>query len=158
MIPLPTPTSKGDRNVPSPTDLLKAWQDAIGEVGSAAASLVSGPAEAAGDLLSPFQRQAEQLQSVLQKQLEFEREMLGRAAAPARAALEIFEQTTTALRAQAKAFRAAATSFEQVAQIMEQEAGLMEQAARTIKDPVAALRAAGDAVRGENAGEKKKKK
>ena len=45
----------------SPTDLLKAWQDAIGEVGGAAASLVSGPAGAAGELLSPLQEQAKQL-------------------------------------------------------------------------------------------------
>jgi hypothetical protein len=145
----------------SPTDLLKAWQDAIGEVGGAAASLVSGPAEVAGDLLSPLQRQAQQLERVLQRQLDFEREMLGNALAPARAALEIFEQTTTALHAQAKAFHAAAASFEQVAELMEQEAALMEQAAKTIRDPVAALRVASGAVKRENSGEstsKKKKK
>jgi hypothetical protein len=142
----------------SPTDLLKAWQDAIGEVGGAAASLVSGPAGVAGELLSPLQEQAQQLERVLQRQLEFEREMLGHAVAPARAALEIFEQTTKALQGQAKAFRAAAASFEQVADLMEQEASLMEQAARTIRDPVKALRAAGSAVRGDNSAEEKPKR
>ena len=108
--------------MPNPNDLLKAWQDAIGEVGGAAASLVSGPAGVAGDLLAPLQRQAEQLERVLQRQLEFEREVLGRAAAPARAALEIFEQTTVALQAQAKAFRAAAASFSQVADLISSHA------------------------------------
>jgi ABC-type transporter Mla subunit MlaD len=146
----------------SPTDLLKAWQDAIGEVGGVASSLVSGSAGAAGEVLAPLQRQAEQLERVLQRQLEFERELLGNAVAPARAALEIFEQTTKALRAQAKAFRAAAASFEQVAGLMDQEAELMEQAAKTLRDPVAALRSAGAAVRGDRSAEqssaKKKKK
>jgi prophage DNA circulation protein len=146
----------------NPTDLLKAWQDAIGEIGGVAASLVSGPAETAGELLAPLQKQAEQLERVLQRQLEFERAILGNAVAPARAALEIFEQTTAALHAQAKAFHAAASSFEQVAELMEQEAALMEQAAKTLRDPVAALRSAGAAVRGDRSGgrssSKKKKK
>jgi ABC-type transporter Mla subunit MlaD len=144
----------------NPTDLLKAWQDAIGDIGGAAASLVSGPA---GEVLAPLQKQAEQLERVLQRQLEFERAILGNAVAPARAALEIFEQTTTALHAQAKAFHAAAASFEQVAELMEQEAALMEQAAKTLRDPVAALRSAGAAVRatrstGARSSSKKKKK
>src|SRR5947209_5817863 len=96
--------------MPDPTDLLKAWQDAVREVGGIAASLVSGPAGKAGELLEPMQRQAEQVQRVLERQLEFERELVTRAIAPARATLEMAEQATIAYRAQATAFRAAAGS------------------------------------------------
>lgn len=56
-----------------PTDLLNAWQEAIHEIGGAAASAVSGPAGRAGDLLAPLQRQIELLQQMVQRQLEFER-------------------------------------------------------------------------------------
>ena len=69
-----------------PADLLKAWQNAIRDVGGAAASLASGPTGVASDLLRPMQHQAELLQQVLQRQLEFERELVGRAVAPLRAA------------------------------------------------------------------------
>ena len=57
-----------------PAELLKAWQHAIRDLGGAAASLASGPAGAASDLVRPLQHQAELLQQVLQRQLEFERE------------------------------------------------------------------------------------
>ena len=69
-----------------PADLLKAWQHAIRDLGGVAASLASGPAGAASDLVRPPQQQAELLQQVLQRQLEFERELVGRAAAPLHAA------------------------------------------------------------------------
>ena len=54
-----------------PADLLKAWQHAIRDLGGVAASLASGPAGAASDLVRPLQHQAELLQQVLQRQLEF---------------------------------------------------------------------------------------
>jgi hypothetical protein len=126
-----------------PSDLLTAWQDAIREVGGIAASLVSGPAGLAGDVRSVLQRQTEQLERVLQRQLEFERELVARASAPARAALELVEQATVAYRAQAKAFRAASVSFGQLAELIEQQAELVERASAAIRDPVAALRSAG---------------
>src|SRR5947209_18889530 len=109
-----------DRGAPvaDPTDLLRAWQDAIRDVGGAAASLVSGSAGAAGDLLAPLQRQAEQLERVLQRQLEFEREVLTRVSAPARAALELIEQSAGAFRSQAQALRSASNAFAQLAELM----------------------------------------
>ena len=61
-----------------PADLLKAWQHAIRDLGAIAASLASGPAAAASDLVRPLQNQAELLQQVLQRQLEFERELARR--------------------------------------------------------------------------------
>ena len=39
--------------MPDPADLLKAWQHAIRDLGGIAASLASGPAGAAGDLVRP---------------------------------------------------------------------------------------------------------
>jgi ABC-type transporter Mla subunit MlaD len=135
--------------MPDPADLLKAWQDAVREVGGVAASIVSGPAGKASDLLEPMQRQAEQVQRVLERQLEFERDLVARAIAPARATLEMAEQATIAYRAQAKAFRAAAASFGQVAELMEQQAEIVERVGTAVRDPLSALRAANKQLRGE---------
>ncbi len=135
--------------MPDPADLLKAWQDAVREVGGVAASIVSGPAGKAGDLLEPMQKQAEQVQRVLERQLEFERDLVTRAIAPARATLEMAEQATIAYRAQAKAFRAAAASFGQVAELMEQQAEIVERVGTAVRDPLSALRAANEQLRGE---------
>jgi hypothetical protein len=132
-----------------PADLLHAWQDAIREIRGAAASLVSHPAGLASDLLEPLQRQSELLERVLQRQLEFERALIGSAIAPARAALDLVEQATTAFRAQAVAFRGASVSFGQLASLMEQQAELLERASAAIRDPVSALRSAGAEVRGQ---------
>jgi hypothetical protein len=128
--------------MPDPVDLLRAWQDAIREVGGAAASLVVGSAGKAGELIEPMQRQAEQIQRVLERQLEFERDLFMRAVAPARATLEMAEQAAVAYKAQATAFRAAAASFGQLAELMEQQAEIVEQVAVAVRDPLTALRAA----------------
>jgi hypothetical protein len=114
-----------------------------------AASLVSAPAGLAGDLLGPLQRQAELLEQVLQRQIDFEREIVGRALAPARAALDLVDQAASTMRAQATAFRAASLSFGQAAELLEQQAEIIERAGGTLRDPVAVLRSAQDAVRGE---------
>jgi ABC-type transporter Mla subunit MlaD len=139
--------------MPDPSDLLKAWQDAIREVGGVAASIVSGPAEKASELLEPMQRQAEQVQRVLERQLEFERDLVSRAIAPARATLEMAEQATIAYRAQATAFRAAAASFGQLAELMEQQAEIVERVGATVRDPLSALRAANMQLRGSGEGD-----
>jgi hypothetical protein len=76
-----------------PADLLTAWQHAIRDLGGVAASLASGPAAAASDLVRPLQHQTGLLQQVLQRQLEFERELIGRAAAPLHAAQDLVDQT-----------------------------------------------------------------
>jgi hypothetical protein len=133
-----------------PADLLKAWQNAIRDVGGAAASIVSGSAGAAGDLLEPLQHQGELLEKVLQRQLEFERELVNRATAPARAALDFVEQSTVAFRAQAIAFREASDAFGQLATLMEQQAELVQRAGAAIRDPVAALRSAAADMRGDS--------
>ena len=133
--------------MPDPADLLHAWEAAIREIGSAAGSLVVGSASAAVDLAAPLQRQAELLEQVLRRQLDFERELVDRLLAPARTVLDVAEQTTSAMHAQATAFRAAATSLVQVADLLEQQAELLQRASGTIRDPVAALRSAGAALR-----------
>jgi ABC-type transporter Mla subunit MlaD len=123
-----------------PGDLLKAWQNAIRDVGGAAASLASGPAGVASELLRPLQRQAELLQQVLERQLDFERELVGRAVAPLRAALELVDQATGTFRAQATSFRAVSKTFGQLADLMDQQADLLERAGVTIRDPLGAFR------------------
>ena len=123
-----------------PAELLKAWQSAVRDVGGAAASLASGSAGVAGDVLRPLQHQAELLQQVLERQLDFERELVGRAVAPLRAALELVDQATGTFRAQATSFRAASKTFGQLADLMDQQADLLERAGVTIRDPLAAFR------------------
>jgi hypothetical protein len=128
--------------MPDPAELLRAWEAAIREVGATASSFVSGSAELAGQLGAPLQRQAELLERVLQQQVEFERELAARLLAPARAVLDMTEQTTDAMRAQAAALRAAASSLTQVADLLDQQVTLVQQATQTVRDPIAALRSA----------------
>jgi ABC-type transporter Mla subunit MlaD len=132
-----------------PVDLLKAWQRAIRDVGGAAASLASGPAGVASDLLRPLQHQAELLERVLERQLDFERELVGRAVAPLRATLELVDQATETLHAQATSFRAASKTFGQLAGLMDQQADLLERARATVRDPLATFRSTGDELLGE---------
>ena len=127
-----------------PADLVKAWQHAIRDLGGLGASLASGPAGAASDLVRPLQHQAERLQHVLQRQLEFERELLNRATAPLHTTLELIDQATGTLRAQATSFRAASTTFHQLAALMDQQADLLERAGATMRDPLAVFRSSGD--------------
>lgn len=133
-----------------PADLLKAWQHAIRDLGETAASLASGPAGAASDLVRPLQHQAELLQQVLQRQLEFERELVGRAAAPLHAAQDLVDQATDTFRAQATSFRAASTTFGQLAGLMDQQADLLERAGTLMRDPLIAFRSADDEAIAEN--------
>jgi hypothetical protein len=81
---------------------------------------------------------------VLQRQLEFERELLGRAAAPVRAAQDLVDQATGTFRAQAISFRAASTTSGQLAGLMDQQADLLERAGSLMRDPLTAFRSAGD--------------
>jgi ABC-type transporter Mla subunit MlaD len=129
-----------------PVDLLKDWQNAIRDLGGVAASVASGPAGVASDLLRPLQHQAEVLQQVLQRQLEFERELVGRAVAPLRATLELIDQATGTLHAQATSFRAASKTFAQLAGLMDQQAELLERAGATMRDPLVVFRSSGHEV------------
>ena len=130
--------------MPDPADLLKAWQNAIRDVGGVASSLASAPAGVASDLMRPLQHQAELVQQVLQRQLDFERELLKRATAPLHSTLELLDQATGTLHAQATSFRAASTTFHQLAALMDQQADLLERAGDTMRDPVAVFRSMGD--------------
>ena len=127
-----------------PADLLKAWQRAIRDLGGLAGSLASSPGATASDLLRPLQHQAELLQQVLQRQLEFERELLGRAVAPLHAAQELVDQATETWRAQATSFRAASKTFGQLAGLMDQQAELLERAGTAMRDPLTVFRSTGD--------------
>lgn len=126
-----------------PADLLASWQNALGELAGVTASLVSAPVGVAGQVGRPLQRQAELVETILERQLAFERELFGRLLAPAETLLELADQTSEALESQMKAFRAVATSFGQIADLLEQQAERLQLARDSVRDPVAALRAAG---------------
>ena len=83
------------------------------------------------------------LKQVMKRQAEFERELVDRTLGPARGALELVGQATESMRAQALAFRAASASLSQVADLLDQQVELLDG----LRDPVSALRAAGDKVR-----------
>ena len=131
-------------------DLLRAWQHALRDLGGVAASLASRPAGAAGDLVRPLQHQAELLGQVLQRQLDFERELVGRAAAPLHAAQDLVDQATGTFRAQAISFRAASKTFGQLAGLMNQQADLLERAGSLMRDPLTGFKSAGEEAPAEN--------
>ena len=81
---------------------------------------------------------------MLQRQLEFERELVGRAAAPLHAAQDLVDQATDTFRAQATSFRAASMTFGQLAGLMDQQADLLERAGNLMRDPLTAFRSADD--------------
>ena len=126
-----------------PADLLASWQKALGELAGVTASLVSTPVGIAGPLNTPLQRQAELVETILERQLEFERELIARVLAPAGTLLDLADQTSEALDSQMKAFRAVAKSFAQIADLLEQQAERLRLAQDSVRDPVSALRAAG---------------
>ena len=82
------------------TDLLAPLRASIRELGKLGGALVSAPPEVAEQLAAPLQRQAELLEQILQRQLEFERDLVGRMVAPSGALLHVFENTAVAMRAQ----------------------------------------------------------
>ena len=123
-----------------PADLLRAWQNAIRDISGAAGSLASGSAGIAGDLPRRLQRQGELLQQVLQRQLEFERDLISRAVAPLRASLNLVDQASGTFHEQAASFRGASKTFAQLADVMEQQARLLDRACATLRDPAAVFK------------------
>ena len=127
-----------------PADLLRAWQNAIRDLGGVAGSLAAGSAGVAGDLPRRLHHQAELLQQVLQRQLEFERELVSRAVAPLRTSLDLVDQATGNFHEQAATFRGASKTFAQLADVMEQQARLLDRASATFRDPAAVFRSTGE--------------
>jgi hypothetical protein len=93
--------------------------------------------------MRPLQHQADLVEQVLQRQLDFERELLDRATAPVHMTLELIDQATETLRAQAISFRTASTTFRQLASLMDQQADLLHRVGTTIRDPLGAFRSTG---------------
>jgi hypothetical protein len=133
--------------MPEPVDVLSAWQTAIRELGGVTTKLVTAPVGLAGPLGDQLQQQAKLVETILERQLEFDRELVGRLVAPAAAVLELADQTTAALEAQTTAFRAVATSFAQIADVLEKQAELLGLARDSVRGPISALRAARDELR-----------
>ena len=126
-----------------PADLLRGWQEAIKQLGSAFATPLTGQQDLVNLVQGPLQRQAELLEQAVQRQVDFEKAVLGRVLAPASVMLDMLEQTAAAMKAQAEAFEAAAASFKHAGEMLELQASLLEQVARSLRDPVGALRSAG---------------
>src|SRR5205085_1306458 len=98
--------------------------------------------------LAPLQRQAELLEEAMRRQVEFEKDLVGKVLAPVGVLLDLLDQTATAMRTQAQAFEAAAEAFNRSAGLLEVQASLLEDASRSMRDPARALRSAGGAVAG----------
>ena len=117
--------------MPEPADLLKAWQDAIRQLGRATTSLAAPPAEL--------------LEQAMRRQVEFEKELMGRMLAPVGTVIEALEQTSDAMHAQAQAFSAAAKAFKQAGELVELQAQMLERTTQALRAPADMVRA----VRGE---------
>jgi hypothetical protein len=125
-----------------PADLLASWQAALRELAGITASLASAPVSVAGQLNSPLQRQAELVETILARQLEFERELVSHLLAPAGAVLELVDQTSEALESQVKAFQAVSSSFAQIAELLQQQVERLQFVRDSVRDPVSTLQAA----------------
>jgi uncharacterized protein len=84
------------------------------------------------DLLRDWQKT---MQSVLERERELQRDLLGRAFEPLDAAFGLLEQSGAAMRAQAEAVEHAAKSLEQAADLMKTQADLFERTVRVLREP-----------------------
>jgi hypothetical protein len=126
--------------MPEPADLLSAWQEAIRQLGRATAPLTGPPVEL--------------LEQVMRRQVDFEKEMVGRMLAPVNTVIEALEQTSSAMHAQAQAFGAAAQAFKQASELVEVQAKMLERTTQALKAPAELVRA----VRPDAAGDGKSRK
>lgn len=123
-----------------PHDLAGLWQDSIKQLRAAGAALTGPSAELLRPVLEPLQRQAELLEETVRRQADLETR-LGRLLTPYRVTIDAMEKTAASMRAQADAFEAAATAFTQSARLLKAQADLIDTSARSLRDPVAMLRA-----------------
>ena len=84
------------------------------------------------DLLRDWQKM---MQSVLERERELQRDLLGRAFEPFDATFGLLEQSGAALREQALAIEHAAKSLEQAADLMKTQADLFERTIRIMREP-----------------------
>jgi hypothetical protein len=112
--------------MPEPADLLSAWQEAIRQLGRATAPLTGPPVEL--------------LEQVMRRQVDFEKEMVGRMLAPVNTVIEALEQTSSAMHAQAQAFQAAAKAFKQAGELVEVQATMLERTTQALKAPAELVR------------------
>ena len=139
-------------------DLLHEWQAAMQSVARTIASTAGGGSDAARQLLSPLQRQAELLQEILETERRRQREILGRALQPLDAVFDLLEQSGAAMRGQAEAMEHAAEALEQTAVLMKTQAELFERTIQVLREPSRRLESAagieprkGSAKRGRSA-------
>jgi prophage DNA circulation protein len=123
-------------------DLLHEWQAATKSVARTIASAVGGGGDAARQLLSPLQRQAELLQEILEAERRLQREILGRALQPVDAVFDLLEQSGAAMRGQAEAMEHAAEALEQTAVLMKTQAELFERTIQLLREPSRRLESA----------------
>lgn len=117
--------------MPEPADLLSAWQDSIRQLGRATSSLTGAPAEL--------------LEQAMRRQIEFEKEIVGRVLAPVGTVIEALEQTSSAMHTQAEAFAAAASAFKRAGELVELQAQMLERTTHALKAPAELI----GSVRGE---------
>ena len=123
-------------------DLVHEWQAALQSVARTFASTAGGGSDAARQLLSPLQRQAELLQEILETERRRQREILAWALQPLDAAFDLVEQSGAAMRGQAEAMEHAAEALEQTAVLMKTQAELFEHTIQILREPSKRLESA----------------
>lgn len=84
------------------------------------------------DLLRDLQKT---MQSVLERERDLQRDLLGRAFEPFDATFGLLEQSGAALRQQAEAIEHAAKSLEEAAGLMKTQADLFQRTIRILREP-----------------------
>jgi hypothetical protein len=123
-------------------DLLHEWQAAMQSVARTIASTAGGGSDAARQLLSPLQRQAELLQEILETERRRQQDILARALQPLDAVFDLLEQSGAAMRGQADAMEHAAEALEQTAVLMKTQAELFEHTIQILREPSKRLESA----------------
>ena len=106
------------------------------------ASTAGGGSDAARQLLSPLQRQAELLQEILETERRRQQDILARALQPMDAVFDLLEQSGAAMRGQAEAMEHAAEALEQTAALMKTQAELFEHTIQILREPSKRLESA----------------
>jgi hypothetical protein len=123
-------------------DLMHEWQAAMQAVARTIASTAGGGSDAARQLLSPLQRQAELLQEILETERRRQQDILARALQPLDAVFDLLEQSGAAMRGQAEAMEHAAEALAQTAVLMKTQAELFEHTIQILREPSKRLESA----------------
>ena len=118
---------------PSPTALLREWQEALTQLTRGAAGQIDQ--EVIRRLVGPVKGQLEALQRALEQQREAQEQLVGRVFEPFDQVLSALDDTVQAMRGEAAALRQAGDSLGRVAELLEVQASVIEGASSALRLP-----------------------